>query len=207
MSAQDPEGGGFWSRAKSFLGIGSINKQETSPIEDTILDEVVISTDRKPNWIKRNFSKDKFSNDLKNIKENTGWNHGVKELVKTYKSIQKLGGYKIWGFGSEEMGRNDIKIEGEHKHIDASNIPMPGLGGIETKPNTTANLVQYLTNSFGVFNSMSEVKSDSVYQTIGTDPGSGFIIYKTNNRNDAQKQKAKMEKNGALYIQINATKK
>lgn len=54
MSAQDPEGGGFWNNVRSFLGMGSSNKQEASPIEETVLDEVVVSANRKPNWFQRN---------------------------------------------------------------------------------------------------------------------------------------------------------
>jgi len=80
MSAEGG-GGGLWSRiinsAKSFLGIDSNEKPAASPIEHTELDEITISANRKPSWFQRNFSKDKLSNDWKNIKERSGGNHFV----------------------------------------------------------------------------------------------------------------------------------
>ncbi len=80
MSAEGG-GGGLWSKiinsAKSFLGINSNEKPAASPIDHTELDEITISANRKPNWFQRNFSKDKLSNDWKNIKERSGGNHFV----------------------------------------------------------------------------------------------------------------------------------
>src|SRR5690606_17228540 len=66
MSAENSDGGGWlsrtWNKAVSFFS--SPNEPDMEPMEHTVLDEIVISVDRKrPNWFQRNFSKEKLSND------------------------------------------------------------------------------------------------------------------------------------------------
>lgn len=94
MSAQDPEGGGFWNNLRSFFGMSSTEKPAQQHIDDgsTLLDKIVIGT-KSRNWFQRNFSSDKLSNDFKNIKENAGINHFKKEskkLMITFKTLEDL---------------------------------------------------------------------------------------------------------------------
>src|SRR5690606_18719389 len=74
------EGGGWWSKitngVKSFLGIDSEKPTQYADDGSEILDEVVVSANRKPSfWNRMGFSKDKFSRDWKDIKEKSGYNH------------------------------------------------------------------------------------------------------------------------------------
>src|SRR5690554_2766126 len=91
MSAENGDGGGWisrtWNNAKSLFSSSENSQTNSSPIGHTELDEVAVDADRKPNWVQRNFSKDKLVNDWKNIKERSGWNHFVDYKLKGYGSI------------------------------------------------------------------------------------------------------------------------
>src|SRR5690606_8058213 len=91
MSAENGDGGGWisrtWNKAKSLFSSSQESPATLSPIEHTELDEVTVDANKKPNWVQRNFSKDKLANDWKNIKENSGWNHFVNYKFKGYGSI------------------------------------------------------------------------------------------------------------------------
>src|SRR5690606_11272905 len=107
MSAENSDGGGWlsrtWNKAVSFFS--SPNEPDMEPMEHTVLDEIVISVDRKrPNWFQRNSSKEKLSNDWKNIKENTGLNH----FGNWFKSQKFDGGYYF--YDDDKTGKGDQSL-------------------------------------------------------------------------------------------------
>jgi len=120
MSAENGDGGGFWNKLKSFIGISSTEKP-TQYADDgsEILDEVVVSANRKPNWVQRNFSKDKLVNDWKNIKERSGANH----LVNWFKNQNYDGGYYMYDDSGEASGDQSLKKQPHPtKPLEAINV-------------------------------------------------------------------------------------
>src|SRR5690606_32941874 len=112
--------------------------------------EIVINTKRK-NWFQRNFSKDKLKRDVSRAAENTGFNHAVTESIKIYNSINKTGAIRIWGIGTEDMGRDDIEIHGTIKDINVTDLPGPG-AGVASSSEPITKPVRYWNGAFGLFN-------------------------------------------------------
>ncbi|EHQ41267.1 RHS repeat domain-containing protein [Myroides odoratus] len=87
----------------------------------TILDDIVINVQR---------GADKLASDWEKNKEKSGYNHFKNGVGLMYWQNSILGGYKIWGGGTEDNGRKKGSIIGMDKHINALDMPIIiGAGG------------------------------------------------------------------------------
>src|SRR5690606_15572603 len=123
MSAENGDGGGWisrtWNKAKSLFSSSQESPATLSPIEHTELDEVTVDANKKPNWVQRNFSKDKLSNDWKNIKEKSGANH----LINWFKNQNYDGGFYMYDDSGEASGDQSIKKQPDHtRPLEAINV-------------------------------------------------------------------------------------
>src|SRR5690606_3069809 len=108
-----------WNKAKSLFSSSQESPATLSPIEHTELDEVTVDANKKPNWVQRNFSKDKLSNDWKNIKEKSGANH----LINWFKNQNYDGGFYMYDDSGEASGDQSLKKQPDHtKPLEAINV-------------------------------------------------------------------------------------
>lgn len=222
MSAEKGDGGvkEWWNKVSNK--VISFFSSSTEPVpsgdEGTVLDEITVSANRKPSfWNRMGFSKDKFSNDWKNIKERSGGNHFVKESGKIYDHINNFGGLIIYGKSSYNMGGNDIK--GRHTYLNHDDIGLfTGGGAALSKANNFFKGVDRVQTAIGGFLGSfslteriennydgSSNTSDSIFTVKGTARGEGFYIKDFSTRTDAEKARAEFEKRG--LININTTGK
>src|SRR5690606_11048995 len=198
MSAEGG-GDGWWNKLKEgdrSLFVGNSDPRPNAQYAEDgseILNEIVINTKRK-NWFQRNFSKDKLKRAVSRAAENTGFNHAVTESINIHNSINKTGAFRIWGIGTEGMGRNDIEIHGTIKDINVTDLPRPGAGGASPSEPIT-KLVQYLNGVFGLFtNEKTEeiIKEniDTIWLRVPIRPGSRYKnkSYKIKNEKKYEKK-------------------
>ncbi len=163
--------------AKSFLGISSNEKPASSPIEHTELDEITISANRKSNWLQRNFSKDKLSNDWKNIKERSGGNH----FVNWFKNLSFDGGFYFYDDDGKAKGDQSLKKRVHGKGAEAVNVTgfvqaasfAKGGEGIKANVEDPKTIVSIFNNTVsginlgnGVPDSKVEINSDFTWEVF-----------------------------------------
>lgn len=79
---------------------------------------------------KKGFSAQKITSDWEKNKEKSGYSHFKNGVKLMYWQNSLLGGYKIWGGGTEDYGRKKGSIVGLDKHINAFDMPIIiGAGG------------------------------------------------------------------------------
>lgn len=168
MSAENGDGGGWisrtWNNAKSLFSSSDNSQTDSSPIGHTELDEVTVDANRKPNWFQRNFSKHKLSNDWKNIKEKSGFNH-----FKSYKKdmVGGTGNTIISGHGSESFKGTDMP--GPTKTIKVDDMTTYSFGN--------PRILQFVTEGFSKWHSIKgDENIQSWFRPKNDDP---FISYTT----------------------------